>query len=210
MKLPDSWFTHNLLKNIAHVIFRMFMRLKAKGLDNLPQEPCIIAPNHQSILDGFLVVSFFKRNFMKKTYVYAKEKHFHHPILRFLANRNNIILVDVNKDLKLSIQKLAEVLKNGKNLMIFPEGTRSLTGRLGEFKQTFAILSQELKVPVVPVAIRGSYEILPSGSKFPRLFRSVEIEFLPPVYPDNHSYESLKNIVYQRLENRLAEKVKMD
>ena len=74
---------------------------------------------------------------MKKTYVYAKEKHFKGPFLRFMANRNNIILVDVNKDLKLSIQKLAEVLKKGKNLMIFPEGTRTLTGKLGDFKQTF-------------------------------------------------------------------------
>jgi len=120
-----------------------------------------------------------------------------------LASRNNIILVDVNKDLKLSIQKLAEVLKKGKNLMIFPEGTRTLTGKLGDFKHTFAILSQELQVPVIPVAIKGSYDILPSGSRFPRLFRRVSIEFLKPVYPENHSYESLKNLVYQNLSNKL-------
>ena len=210
LNLPESWFTHNLLKNVFQVGFRLFMRVKAKGIDNLPDEPCIIAPNHQSILDGFLVASFFKREFMKKTYVYAKEKHFHHPFLRFLANRNNIILVDVNKDLKLSIQKLAEVLKKGKNLMIFPEGTRTLTGKLGEFKQTFAILSQELQVPVVPVVINGSYNILPSGARFPRLFRKVSVEFLKPVYPENHSYEALKNLVYNRLENKLADQLKND
>jgi long-chain acyl-CoA synthetase len=75
-------------------------------------------------------------------------------ILKYLAHRNNVILVDVNKDLKHSIQKMAEVLKAGKNLLIFPEGTRSLNGNLGDFKQTFAILSQELNVPVVPVAIK--------------------------------------------------------
>ena len=46
------------------------------GLENLPDEACIIAPNHQSVLDGFLVASLLKRRFMKKTYVYAKEKHF--------------------------------------------------------------------------------------------------------------------------------------
>ena len=210
LNLPDSWFTHNMLKNMFQVGFRLFMRVKAKGLENLPDKACIIAPNHQSILDGFLVASLFKRRFMKKTYVYAKEKHFRNRFLRFLADRNNIILVDVNKDLKLSIQKLAEVLKKGKNLMIFPEGTRTLNGKLGEFKQTFAILSQEMKVPVVPVAINGSYDILPSGARFPRLFRRVSIEFLSPVYPDNHTYESLKNLVYKRLENNLADKVKMD
>lgn len=205
LKLPDSWFTHNMIKNIFQVLFWMFMRIKAKGLENLPDQSCIIAPNHQSVLDGFLVAALFKRRFMKNTYVYAKEKHFRNPFLRFLANRNNIILVDVNRDLKLSIQKLAEVLKKGKNLLIFPEGTRSLTGKMGEFKQTFAILSSELKVPVVPVAIQGSFDILPSGSRFPRLFRKVYIEFLPPVYPENHTYESLKNLVYQHLATRLAD-----
>ena len=208
LNLPESWFTHNMFKNLFHLGFQLFMRVKSKGIENLPNQACIIAPNHQSILDGFLVVSLLKRKFIKKTYVYAKEKHFRNPILRFLANRNNIILVDVNKDLKLSIQKLAEVLKKGKNLMIFPEGTRTMTGKLGEFKQTFAILSQELKVPVVPVAINGSYDILPSGSRFPRLFRKVSVEFLTPVYPENHSYESLKNLVYKRLENTLADKLK--
>jgi long-chain acyl-CoA synthetase len=205
LNLPQSWFTHNLFKNVFQVLFKTLMRVNSKGIENLPDQACIIAPNHQSVLDGFLVASLLKRKFMKKTYVYAKEKHFRNPIMRFLANRNNIILVDVNKDLKLSIQKLAEVLKKGKNLMIFPEGTRSLTGKLGEFKQTFAILSQELKVPVVPVAIKGSYNILPSGSRFPRLFRKVSVEFLKPVYPENHSYESLKNLVYERLENKLAD-----
>jgi long-chain acyl-CoA synthetase len=205
LKLPESWFTHNLIRNILHVGFTLTMRVRAKGMENLPEEACIIAPNHQSVLDGFLVASLFKRRFMKKTYVYAKEKHFSGPFLRFMANRNNIILVDVNKDLKLSLQKLAVVLKKGKNLMIFPEGTRTLNGKMGEFKQTFAILSQELQVPVIPVAIKGSYNILPAGSHFPRLFRRVSVEFLTPVYPENHSYEALKNLVYQRLEKKLED-----
>ncbi|MBN1143503.1 MAG: AMP-binding protein [Bacteroidales bacterium] len=205
INLPASGFTHNLNKNILQLVFRLFMRVKGKGIENIPDKACIIAPNHQSILDGFLVATFFKRKFMKKTYVYAKEKHFHNPLMRYLASRNNIILVDVNKDLKLSIQKLAEVLKKGKNLMIFPEGTRTLNGKLGDFKQTFAILSQELKVPIVPVAINGSYKILPSGTRFPRLFRKVTVEFLPPVYPENHTYESLKDTVYQHLKNKLAD-----
>jgi len=205
INLPETWITHNMFKHLSQVFFGLFLRLKAKGLDNLPDQACIIAPNHQSVLDGFLVTSLFKRKFMKNTYVFAKEKHFRGPFLKFLANRNNIILVDINKDLKLSIQKLAEVLKKGKNLLIFPEGTRTLNGNLGEFKQTFAILSQELKIPVVPVAIKGSYDVLPSGARFPRLFRQVTVEFLKPVYPENHSYESLRKTVHQHLANHLGD-----
>ncbi|MFW5751857.1 MAG: AMP-binding protein [bacterium] len=202
---PKTWFTHNLIKYVSRVVLNLFFRVKVKGIKNLPETPCIIAPNHQSFLDGFLVSTFFRRNFMKKTYFYAKEKYFKTRILKFLARRNNIILLDLNKDLKGSLQRMAEVLKKGKNIMIFPEGTRTLTGKLGEFKQTFAILAQELNVPVIPVAINGAYDIMPRGKKFPRLFRKINIHFLNPVYPDNHDYESLKTAVYHQVVTAMGE-----
>lgn len=205
LKLRKPVFTQQMLKATIKIILKSFMRIRTKGLENIPDDPCIIAPNHQSILDGFLIVSLLKRSHKKNTYIYAKEKHFRNPLLKFMADRNNVILVDVNNDLKHSIQKLAEVLKKGKKLLIFPEGTRTLTGKLGNFKQTFAILSQELKVPVVPVAIRGSYDVLPSGSRFPRLFRKVTVEFLQPVQPDFHGYESLRTRVEQILSRYLGE-----
>jgi long-chain acyl-CoA synthetase len=205
MRLPESGFIHQILKNMSAIFLRLSLRMRVEGLENLPDTPCILTPNHQSMLDGFLVASFFKRKFMKKTVVYAKERHFRNPLLKFLAHRSNIILVDINKDLKLSIQKLAEALKKGKNLMIFPEGTRTHNGKIGDFKQTFAILSHELNIPVIPVAIRGAYDILPSGSRFPRFFRKVTVSFLAPVFPENHTYESLKNIVQQRVAGKLGE-----
>jgi long-chain acyl-CoA synthetase len=203
LKIKKPVFTHTLLWASVKLIMNSFMRIKAKGMEEIPDQPCIIAPNHQSILDGFLIFSLLKRRVVKNTFIYAKEKHFRNPVLKFMANRNNIILVDINRDLKHSIQKMAEVLKKGKNLLIFPEGTRSLSGRLGDFKQTFAILSQELNVPVIPVAIMGSYDVLPAGSRFPRLFRKVTVEFLPPVSPGDHSYDSLRNKIRQQLADYL-------
>jgi long-chain acyl-CoA synthetase len=199
LKLPRTWFTFSLFKNISGMLLRMFLRVRSRGVENLPGSPCIITPNHQSFLDSFLVVSLLKKQIMKNTYFYAKEKHFKNRLLRFIANRNNIIIMDINKNLKGSIQKMAEALRRGKNLMIFPEGTRTDTGKLGNFKQTFAILSRELNVPVVPVAIKGAYEVMPTGARFPRLFRKVQVEFLHPVYPDHGDYETLRKDVYQKL-----------
>lgn len=98
-----------------------------------------------------------------------------------------------------SIQKVATLLRSGKNIIIFPEGTRTLDGTLGEFKKTFAILSKELNVPVVPVAIHGAYEALPSGAKLPRPFRRISVRFQPPVFPDGHTYESLKDVVQAKV-----------
>lgn len=204
LKLPATWFTGRWMVYASRTFFHLYFRFKAKGTKNIPDAPVIFVPNHQSIFDGLFIASFLRKHQMKNTYFYAKEKHFKQGWLKFLANRNNIIVVDLNKDLKESIQKMAEVLRQKHNLIIFPEGTRTTTGSLGQFKKTFAILSRELNVPIVPVSIKGAFEALPSGSHFPRPWKKVQIEFLPPVYPDNHSYDSLTVHVRDQIESILV------
>jgi long-chain acyl-CoA synthetase len=149
------------------------------------------------------VAAYLTNHQMKRTYFYAKEKHIRQRWLKFLASRNNIIIVDLNKDLKESIQKMAEVLKQNRSLIIFPEGTRTLTGEMGEFKKTFAILSSELNIPIVPVSIAGAFKALPKGSHFPRPWTKIEIDFLKPVYPENHTYDTLTTEVKERIREEL-------
>jgi long-chain acyl-CoA synthetase len=136
---------------------------------------------------------------MKNTYFYAKEKHVPYRWLKNFANRNNIIIMDINRDLKESLQKIAEVLKRGKNIIIFPEGTRTRTGNLGSFKKSFAILSRELNIPVVPVSIKGAFEALPRGRRIPKPWKKIQVKFHQPVYPGEHNYDSLTDQVYKRL-----------
>jgi long-chain acyl-CoA synthetase len=199
LALPRTWITANLFKNFSKVFFSLYFRFKGNGQENLPETPCIIAPNHQSFYDGLFVASLLKNRFLKDTYFYAKEKHVKNRMVRFFADRNNVIVVDINSGLRESIQKLAEVLKKGKNIMIFPEGTRSMDGSLGDFKKLFAILSTELGVPVVPVTINGAYQALPVGSIIPIPFRRISVTFQPPVFPEGHTYESLTRQVYQEV-----------
>jgi long-chain acyl-CoA synthetase len=94
-------------------------------------------------------------------------------------------------------------LKKGKNIMIFPEGTRSKGGNLGDFKKLFAILSMELGVPVIPVTINGAYQALPSGTLFPRPFSPVSVTFQQPIFPEGHTYESLTEQVYKEVRGGL-------
>ncbi len=136
---------------------------------------------------------------MKSIYFYAKKKHVNNGFLRFMARKNNVVVMDVNKDLKESIQKLAEILKMGRKVIIFPEGTRSKDGSLGEFKKTFAILSKELNVPVIPVAICGAHKALPTGKHFPRIFTKVRVQFLSPIEPANYDYDSLTDKVREQI-----------
>jgi len=203
-KLPESGIIGTLSRYLSRIFLKLYFRIKAEGLSNLPEGACIIAPNHQSFFDGFFLAAVFRNRLMKKTYFYAKEKHFRTGWLKAFARKHNIIVMDINKDLKQSIQKLAELLKKGKNIIIFPEGTRSKDGRLGQFKKTFAILSQELNIPVVPVIINGSFKALPSGSWLPKPFSRIDIRILQPVYPENHTYDSLREMVFKKISYELG------
>lgn len=195
VSLPRSSFFGQMVMKMSKYFFKVYFRLRYSGIHNLPKEPCIIAPNHQSFIDGFFVASLLRRKIYKNTVFYAKKKHLNNKFLQYIAKNNNIVIVDVDNELKSSIQKLAAALKQNKNIIIFPEGTRTETGTVGPFKDMFAILSRELKVPVVPVAINGAYNALPKGSKFPKPFTKVQIHFMKPVYPQNHDYKSLNQTV---------------
>lgn len=202
LDLPKSWFTHNFMKNGAKIFLKIYFRLKGEGLENIPNGPFILAPNHQSFFDGLFVAVFLKNKLMKQTYFYAKEKHVKNKILKFAAAKNNVIVMDLT-DLKTSLQKMAEVLKRGKNIIIFPEGTRTQSGKIGDFKKTFAILSRELNVPIVPVAINGAYDALPRGSHFPKPWKKINVKFLKPILPENHSYDSLTDAVQTKVAEEL-------
>jgi long-chain acyl-CoA synthetase len=205
VKLPRTWPTLAMLKNSSKGFFSVYSRLKSDGVQHLPEGPCIITPNHQSFYDGLYILAALKMKTLKNSYFYAKKKHVNNGFLRFLASGNNIIVMDVNKDLKESIQKLAEVLKKGKNIIIFPEGTRTKTGRMGEFKKTFAILSKELNIPVVPVAINGAYRAMPGRAIFPRPFSKISVSFSKPIYPKGFSSDELTKVVREKVHNMVSE-----
>ena len=88
------------------------------------------------------------------------------------------------------MQKSTVPLKNGQNLVVFPEGARSRDRELLEFKKFFAILSVELDIPVVPVVLDGTFEVMPAGKLFPRP-SPVIIKYLEPIYPKGLSYDDL-------------------
>ncbi|WP_028583795.1 AMP-binding protein [Desulfogranum mediterraneum] len=200
LELLPTWPSTNLLKHLARALLGLTFSCRTEGREHLPSGPCILAPNHQSYLDGLFVASSFSNRFMARTYFYAKEKHLRKRWLRAFAERNNVIVMDIHSDVRASLQKSAALLARGKNIMIFPEGTRSHDGNLGAFKKTFAILSKELNIPVVPVTISGAFAALPRGSFFPRPFSRVTVHFQRPVLPGSLSYEELKDEVRSRIQ----------
>ena len=125
----------------------------------------------------------------------------------FLARKNNIILMDINKNVRESLQEMSAVIRNGKNVVIFPEGTRSKTNDMNKFKETFAILSKELNVPIVPVAITGSERAVYHNVKipFPRFMTRINVDVLNPVYPsEEQTAESICDKVADSIRRHLG------
>ena len=197
--LPKASFLLRPIVRGVRGVFRLFFRFEGKGMENIPEGPCFFAPNHESKLDAFLVLSYLDKHTLKNTFSYAKKDHVKSAIRKYLASRTNVIVMDLSKDLKHSIQKMAEVVKQGKRILIFPEGTRTQSGEIGKFKKTYAILSAELNIPIVPVAITGAYAAMSSGAKKIKKGEKITIEFLPAVYPEGMNPEALNDLVKQRI-----------
>jgi len=195
-ELKEGYLT--IIKPILKLYFKFYNNLEVKGIENIPNQPVIFAPSHQSYLDGFLIVASLSNHILKKTYFLAEETYFNTSFRKWIAKNFNIITVNVNKDLKESLIKSAYTLKNGKNVVIFPEGARTRDGKLLPFKKGFAILSKELNIPIVPVVIKGAFESLPINKSLPSPFK-ISVEFLNPVYPENKSYDEIVKIVYDEI-----------
>jgi len=203
-KIPRPGIIHFLIDTIVKIYFRIAYRFRCNGEKNIPDEPCIIVANHRSALDGLIIMARLKYKMARNTFFYAKEKYWRSKFARFMAGKNNVLIMDINKNVKESLQQISYILQQGKNIVIFPEGTRSRDKGIKQFKNAFAILSTELNVPVVPVAISGSERAVFHPVKLPRFFARICVEFLQPVYPlPAQTAENLRDNVEERIKNRL-------
>ncbi|MBQ0072906.1 MAG: AMP-binding protein [Prevotella sp.] len=203
LTLPTTSFTHIIYENIFKGIFSFYNRLSVKGTENIPQHSqFILAPNHQSYMDAPLAMAGIPTHILNDCYFYATEEHVNNSFLKFMARRHNIILME-RKNLKESILKLAEVLKQGKNIVIFPEGSRTRSGNMSAFKKTFAILAKELNVPIMPVCIDGAYKALPRGQHYMKP-EKITVTYLPLVIPSKEkSYDEISAEVKDSIASKL-------
>ncbi len=202
-ELPKSNGIGKIIKFILKPAFLFFVKVKKEGLENIEKnEPVIFAGNHQSFLDGFIVNQAVPNLVLDKTYYFADIKHFKKGYMKFMGENSNIIFVDINKNLVNSLQMLSKALRNGKNIVIFPEGTRTRDGKINNFKKFFAILSKELNIPIVPFVLDGAYEAYPPSSKYPK-GGDVKVKFLEKIYPADMSYEEITEKVYNTIKKEL-------
>ena len=178
-------FQHSVLERLivfavlrfVKIMAKIFFRLKTEGLENIPEKgPYIITPNHVSYLDAFAVVSGMRSESFNDLYILGMQKYFTGRLGESFARLANVIPIDQEKYLNKALQLSSYVLRNGKSLLVFPEGGRSFNGELMEFKKGVGILSAELNIPAIPVYIKGSFEALPRTAAWPK-FREIKVTF---------------------------------
>ena len=142
-------------------------RTRITGLDKLPAGGAfIISPNHQSYLDPIFVSSSLPYRVWRELFYVGAVEYFETPLTRWVARTINLVPVDADSNLVPAMQAGAFGLSHGKVLVLFPEGERSIDGTVKKFKKGAPILSQHLHVPIVPVAIKGIYELWPRNRPF--------------------------------------------
>ena len=167
----------------VRLVARLLVRLNVKGAENLPLDgPFLLCANHQSYLDAVLLFSALPHRVVKRTMSLGKTRVFSHRGLRWVAERYDVAVVDADSNLVQAMQISARALRDGKALLLFPEGERSLDGDIAPLRRGAAVLSTYMKLPIVPVVIEGPYRIWPRGRGF-QGFAPVTIAFLPPLVP---------------------------
>lgn len=140
------------------------------GLEHIPASgACILASNHESYFDFFLLVAIIKRPIR----YLAGEKFFSHPIWKIIMYLGDCIKIDRISGIDIRSYKLiTTAVKNEELIGIFPEGTRSPDGKLLRGKTGVARLALKLGIPVIPIGVNSTHKILPKGKLMPRFCKA--------------------------------------
>ena len=146
---------------VTRIIARTYIRLHAEGLENVPDEgACIIITNHISGLDPFVIGIPMDRTL----YCLAKVEIYQSALITWIMNSLGYIPLDRSSTDISAMRIVLRLLKNGEAVGISPEGTRSQTGEMLPFTDGATKLALHTQVPILPVAVYGTRELMPPGT----------------------------------------------
>ncbi|VWL85600.1 AMP-binding protein [Oceanivirga miroungae] len=153
---------------LVHLISLIYFRVSIKGKDKIKDKVTIFIANHESFIDAPLMSLAIPLGIRYKTNFLGLKKYFSSGIMKLVSKSLNVVTIDIEKDIKNSIEEVSGLIKNNENVFIFPEGGRTKDGKLDEFKPLFAVLAKELNVDIRCIGISGAYEAYSRFDKFPR------------------------------------------
>jgi long-chain acyl-CoA synthetase len=210
-------FANTFAFALMRLVRPLIARVDVSGLQHVPAKgPFIICPNHQGFLDPVFICSLLPFTVIRDLFVVVAAEYFETPLTRWIARQLNLFPVDPDANLVPAMKAAAFGLAHRKVLVLFPEGERSIDGTVKRFKKGAPILAHHLRVPIVPVALHGAFEVWPRNRSinwkliWPWSGHRLRIAFLPPQRFDETSdygaaAEQLRSVVdlkWKELERR--------
>lgn len=174
---------------MAFVLSRVGVTVR--GIDNLPLDSCVVVANHASYIDGLLLNGYLPARFR---FVIKGEMR-NIPVVHFLLRRSGSKFVDRKETSASSrdARQLVKAAQGGESLVFFPEGTFRLEPGVGRFRPGAFVAAVKGEMPVVPIAISGSREMMPSGRLLPRKADLI-IDVLPAIAPGDEDFTSSRQL----------------
>lgn len=191
---------------LFNIYLRVYHRMEVINREAVPAEGgCIITANHASYLDPPVIGSALLGRRMVR--FIPRDTLYDNTWLAAFMNRVGTLPISRDRGDIGALKKIIQAVRDGAAVGIFPEGTRTLDGRMQTPKAGIGFILKKASAPVIPAYIRGTFRALPKKSVFPRPVR-VQVRFGDPVLPD-----SLENMVenkkdYQQYADRIMDKTR--
>ncbi|MCW1883731.1 1-acyl-sn-glycerol-3-phosphate acyltransferase [Luteolibacter flavescens] len=191
--------------NLFGSAYRSLFGLKVVGREHLVTEGAVlIAANHESFLDPPLVGTLYK----DEMFYLARKTLMSGPLLKWIYLAWNSIPVDQDRPDMTSLKTIIKLLSNGRRVLIFPEGERSLDGTFGPAQPGVGLIAVKSNVVIQPIRIRGAREALPRGSGRVR-FSQISLHIGPPIRLTEAELTTAKGKHgYQQITDRIWDAVK--
>ncbi len=194
---PGRWWARIILK-------LLLIPVKVEGYEHLEKEQSyVFVANHQGAFDIFLIYGYLNRNF-KWMMKYQLRSI---PFVGFACEKSHQIFVDKRgpKKIKASYDAARETLKDGISLTLFPEGARTFTGHMGVFRRGAFSLADELQLPVVPLTINGSFNIMPRMRDMHFVeWHPMTLTIHQPIYPVGQGDENISATLHQAYDSVMS------
>jgi 1-acyl-sn-glycerol-3-phosphate acyltransferase len=194
---PGHWWARIILKVLL-------IPVRVEGRERLEKgQSYVFVANHQGAFDIFLIYGYLNRNFKWM----MKHQLRQMPFIGYACEKSHQIFVDKRgpKKIKATYDKARETLKEGISLTVFPEGARTFTGHMGAFRRGAFALADELQLPVVPLTINGSFNIMPRMRDGHFVcWHPLSLTIHQPIYPVGKGDDNVAAILHQAYDSVMS------